>query len=92
MVVEAFWKAFQGFLRAHIHLQRRLWGQMCITFPRRRRAAIGGTPAFSNYTFSFVIASTAAVPEPATLMIWGLVLMAAPFGAKACRKFGSAQA
>lgn len=52
----------------------------------------GGAPKFSNYTFSFVVTSLAAVPEPATLLMWGLILAGAPFGAKAYRKLVAAEA
>jgi hypothetical protein len=52
----------------------------------------GGPPVFSDYTFSLVVTSLAAVPEPATLMMWALILAGAPFGAKAYRKLLVAEA
>ncbi len=46
----------------------------------------GGAPKLGDYTFTFTVESLAAVPEPATFLIWGLVLAAVPFGAKARRR------
>jgi hypothetical protein len=52
----------------------------------------GNPPAFGDYTFSLVVTSLASVPEPAMLMMWGLILAGAPFGAKAYRKLVAAKA
>jgi len=52
----------------------------------------GSPPVFAEYTFSLVVSRTvAAVPEAATLMVWGLILAAAPFGAKVYRKREAAE-
>jgi hypothetical protein len=51
----------------------------------------GGPPAFSNYTFTFVVQSTAtATPEPGMFIV-GLVILGLPVGSKKFRKFIAAK-
>lgn len=46
----------------------------------------GNPPAFGDYTFSLVVTSLAAVPEPTTFLIWGLAIAGIAIGGKQLRK------
>jgi hypothetical protein len=51
----------------------------------------GGAPKFSNYTFTFVVQSTAtATPEPGMFIV-GLVVLSLPVGSKKFRTFVAAK-
>jgi hypothetical protein len=49
----------------------------------------GSPPAFADYTFTFVVTSLAAVPEPATFVVWGLTLVGVAVCGKQFRELAS---
>ena len=50
----------------------------------------GNPPAFGDYTFSLVVTSLASVPEPGTVIVWGLMFATVTSGIKLNRLFLSA--